>query len=67
MRLVRGDYPGASEFAHFDQSIYRMNEEELRSLLSAILNRASPGEENAAMLYRELQLAEENWKEQRTA
>lgn len=62
MRTKRGDYPGASEFAYFDQDVREMSLEDCRSLLECILHRAMPGEPNAPIVYYELSVAEENWR-----
>ena len=60
MKLKRGTYPGASEFAYFDTPVEKMSAEEMRGLLQCILHRASPGELNAELVFRELEIAEEN-------
>ena len=65
MNIKRGNYPGSSEFAHFDKDFRAMNLEECRSLLECILQRASPGEINAVDTYSELEIAEQCWKEGR--
>lgn len=64
MKTARGDYEGASEFAYFDKPVQHMTIEECRSLLTCILHRAMPGEDNAKVVYRELEIAEQVWKEQ---
>lgn len=63
MKIKRGDYPGASEFAYFDKDVREMDLEECRSLLEHVLHRAAPGHDNAEMVYRELSIAEQCWKE----
>jgi len=63
MRIQRGNYPGASEFAYFDKNIYEMSLDECRSLLQCILHRAGPADEHGPMMYRELEIAEQCVKE----
>jgi hypothetical protein len=63
MKIVRGNYPGASEFAFFNRDVREMNLEECRGLLECILQRAMPGENNADVMYHELELAEELWND----
>lgn len=63
MKLKRGTYPGASEFAFFNATIEEMSIEEMRSLLQCILHRASPGELNARVVFGELAIAERNARE----
>ena len=63
MKTRRGDYDGASEFVYFDRDVREMDLEECRSLLECILHRAIPGEKRADMVYRELSIAEQAWKE----
>lgn len=58
MRTRRGDYDGASEFAYFKRPVQEMDLAECRSLLECILHRAMPGEDNAAVVYRALEIAE---------
>ncbi len=67
MKIPRGDYDGASQFAYFDKPVNDMTLDECRSLLMAILHRAMPGENNASVVYRELEIAEQCWKEQEPA
>jgi len=63
MKIIRGDYPGASEFAYFDKDVHAMTLEECRSLLECILHRAAPGDPNSQLVYRELEIAEQCHKE----
>jgi hypothetical protein len=64
MKIIRGDYPGASRFAYFDTPLEALNPEQLRALLQAILHRAMPGETNHELMMHELKIAEQCWKEQ---
>lgn len=66
MKIHRGDYEGASRFAYFDKPVDQMNIDECHELLMAILHRAMPGEDNSEIVYKELGIAEQCWKEQRT-
>lgn len=59
MQIKRGTYDGASNFAYFDTSITLMTEDEMRSLLHFILQRATPGEKNAEVMQHELAVAEQ--------
>jgi hypothetical protein len=63
MKIKRGIYPGASEFAYFDKDVHEMNLEECRALLECVLHRAMPGETNSEIVYRELSIAEQFWME----
>jgi hypothetical protein len=64
MKTKRGNYPGASEFAYFDQDINSMSTETVRSLLSFILHEAAPGEQDSDVVYEHLKRAEEKAREQ---
>lgn len=63
MKLRKGNYPGASTFAYFDKPTENMTRKEMQSLLECILHRAMPGEQHAALMERELAIAEQQWKE----
>jgi hypothetical protein len=63
MKIRRGDYSGASEFAYFDKDIYSMSADEARSLLQFILHEAAPGEQDASIVYEHLARAEEKARE----
>ncbi len=65
MKLVQGDYPGASQFAEFDKNVQAMSLEECRGLLECILHRASPVDEESALIFDYLAIAEQCWKEGR--
>lgn len=64
MKLITGDYEGASTFAQFDKPIAEMTEAEAKGLLECILHRAMPGEECHQIVFEELAIAEQLWKEQ---
>ena len=64
MKIKRGSYPGASEFAEFDVPVCLMSQEQMAALLSAILHRAMPGEEHCDVVYQALEIAEELVREQ---
>lgn len=59
MKVKRGDYPGASEFAYFNRDVREMSLEECRGLLECILHRAAPGMDNADLMFKELAIAEQ--------
>ena len=63
MKILRGNYPGASEFAFFDASLNTMSPEEMRCLLTHILHQASPGHTHAAAVFEALSWAESNASE----
>ena len=58
MRVVRGDYPGDSEFAKFDRDLESMSPDEMRCLLEGLLLMASPGECCGVVLRGMLECAE---------
>lgn len=62
MKLHRGNYDGASEFAYFDKPVNKMSLEECRGLLETILHQASPGMTHHAAMYEALGWAEEAHK-----
>lgn len=64
MKIIKGDYPGASTFAQFDKPVNQMTLKECQGLLEQILFRAMPGENNAEIMFKELELAEQLLKEQ---
>ena len=64
MKIKRGSYAGASEFAEFDVPVCMMSKEQMVALLSAILHRAMPGEQHSRVVYQELAIAEELVREQ---
>lgn len=64
MKTKRGNYPGASEFAHFDKDLTAMDHETLVSLMQFILFEASPGEQDSDVVYEHLARAEEKAREQ---
>ena len=64
MKLKRGTYPGASEFAYFDVPVGQMRKSYMRALLECILHRAATGERNAEVIFRELEIAEVNSAQQ---
>jgi len=61
MKLQRGNYPGASEFAHFDRSLDTMSPAEMRQLLEHILYQAAPGHPHAAAVFEALSWAESDF------
>lgn len=64
MKLKRGNYDGASEFAYFDKPLEAMTQEEMKCLLEHILHLASPGDPDWAEFYDRLALAERLAREQ---
>ena len=60
MKLTRGTYEGASEFAKFDRPTEEMTPLQMEYLLDSILERATPGLPNADLIFAELAIAEEN-------
>lgn len=60
MKIIRGDYPGASEFAYFDADLHAMSPEAMRCLLTHILHQASPGHTHAGVVFEALSWAESN-------
>lgn len=64
MKLQRGDYPGASEFAYFDKALDQMTPAQMRFLLEFILHEASPGASYATCTFRALEMAEAKAREQ---
>jgi hypothetical protein len=67
MKIKRGSYPGASDFAEFDIPVVLMSREQKEALLSAILHLAMPGEEHCDVVYRALEIAERLVREQGVA
>lgn len=67
MKIKRGSYAGASEFAEFDVPVSVMSREQMAALLGAILHRAMPGEKHCDVVYRALEIAEELVREQGVA
>lgn len=60
MKIVKGDYPGASTMAQLDRPIAAITGDQfLTAFLESLLNQASPGEENAEIIYNALRRAEE--------
>ncbi len=64
MKIKRGSYAGASEFAEFDVPVCLMSKEQMAALLGAILHRAMPGEQDYYVVYQALEIAEEVVREQ---
>ncbi len=64
MKIKRGSYAGASEFAEFNVPVDRMSKEQMVALLGAILHRAMPGEQHCDLVYQELEIAEQLVREQ---
>ena len=60
MKLTRGTYEGASDFAKFDRPTEEMTREHMKCLLDNILDLASPGRRGSKVLFEWLALAEEN-------
>ena len=58
MRIVRGDYPGASEFAKFDRDLETMSPDEMRGILELLQLMASPGERSSLIVREILEAAE---------
>ncbi len=67
MKIQRGDYEGASQFAYFDKPVDRMTPDECRSLLACILFAAMPGAQDSEIVYHALEVAEQISKEQSPA
>jgi hypothetical protein len=64
MKLVRGNYEGASEFAQFDAGpVEKLTAPQTRALLAQILFLASPGYDNHERNLAMLSLAEDIAKE----
>lgn len=63
MKITRGNYEGASRFAHFDKDVQVMSEKEMRVLLQCILHQAMPGEDFADQVYEALNRAEASARE----
>jgi hypothetical protein len=65
MKITRGNYDGASEFAQFDKSLDCMTPNEIRCVLEHILHLASPGVSGVShLIYGQLTLAEQLAREQ---
>ena len=67
MKIKRGSYAGASDFAEFDVPVILMSREQKEALLIAILHRAMPGEEHCDVVYQALKIAEQLVREQGVA
>jgi len=65
MKIRRGDYDGASPMAYFDLDLDSLNRSEALDLLRCILHRADPGKDNADLVRKELEIAEQIYSEQR--
>jgi len=65
MIIKRGNYEGASEFAHFDKPTTEMNLTECRELLDQILWQAMPSMDPDGRVYRVLERAEQCYREWR--
>jgi hypothetical protein len=64
MRIKGGTYKGASLFAYFDKPTTEMSLVECRKLLDHILQRAMPSEDPDGRIFRSLEIAEQNYKEE---
>lgn len=65
MRMIRGNYPGASKFLHFDTDLNAMTRKQMTAILSKLLQYGNPisGLAERDVIYRALSDAEESMKE----